>query len=129
MQGGLLDSLIGFVTVPGIVPRHRRLAAFALGASLVGGCGPIEYLNQVSGRATTALAQARRAGAEQHAPYEFTAATVYLHKAREEASQAAHQVAIEYGRRAEELANRAHAIARERAGQGASPRTPPERTP
>ena len=48
-----------------------------------------------------------RAGAEQAAPYEFTSAVEYLNKAEEEGSQAEYQVAIEYGRRSEDLARRA----------------------
>jgi hypothetical protein len=102
----------------------------ALGAALglVAGCGPIEYMSQVSGRAATALADAKRAGGEQFAPYEFTAATEYLRKAREEAGHSAYQVAIEYGREAEEMATRAEAIARERSTKGSAAR-PPEPPP
>lgn len=89
-------------------------------------CGPVEYLGQVSGRATTALAQAQRQGAERLAPYEYTAATEYLRKAREEASRSAYQRALEYGRRSEELAHRAQALARDRsAGGEPAPPAPP----
>jgi hypothetical protein len=77
-------------------------------------CGPIEYLNQVSRRATTAVEQARAGQAEQHAPYEYYAAREYLHKAREEAGYADFEAAIEYGRKAEELARKASKLARER---------------
>lgn len=84
-------------------------------AALLGGlgCGPIEYLSQVSGRATQTLTRARREGAATYAPYEFTAAEAYLVKAREEAGRSQYQAALEYGRRAEDLAGRALAIARD----------------
>jgi hypothetical protein len=90
-------------------------------AALVTGCGPVEYVSQVSRRATTALAQARNEGAERLAPYEYTAASEYLNKAREEASHSAYQRAIDYGRRAEELAARAGSLARDRAARGETP--------
>ena len=83
---------------------------------LTSGCGPIEYTSQVSGRAARAVAEAKQAGAEEHAPYEYTAAVEYLHKAREEGGYAEYQVALEYGRHAEDLATKARAIAEEKGG-------------
>ena len=74
------------------------------------GCGPIEYINQVGNKAASAVSAAKLASADRYAPYEYTAAEEYLHKAREEAGHAEYQDSIEYGRRAEELANRARAI-------------------
>ena len=74
------------------------------------GCGPVEYINQVSNKAASAVSAAKLASAERYAPYEYTASEEYLHKAREEAGYAHYQYAIEYGRKAEELANRARAI-------------------
>jgi hypothetical protein len=90
------------------------------------GCGPVEYISQVGNKAASAVSAAKLASAERYAPYEYTAAEEYLHKAREEASHAEYQDAIEYGRKAEELANRARAITVERmAKEGAStPYTP-----
>jgi hypothetical protein len=112
------------------VPRRRRVRALGLlvACSFVGfaGCGPVEYMNQVRGRAVAAIVQAQRQGAQQLAPYEFTAASAYLEKAREEGARSSYQVAIRYGRRAEELAARAEAIARERrARAGAQGMAPP----
>jgi hypothetical protein len=75
------------------------------------GCGPIEYINQVGNKAASAVSAAKLASADRYAPYEYTAAEEYLHKAREEAGHSEYQDSIEYGRRAEELANRARAIA------------------
>jgi hypothetical protein len=100
------------------------------------GCGPIEYLSQVSNKAAAAVAAAKLAQADRYAPYEYTAAEEYLHKAREEAGYAQYQDAIEYGRRSEELANRARAmaiahlsepVAGGKAGGRAADQRPPER--
>jgi hypothetical protein len=103
----------------------RLGAAVPLFCSLVSmtACGPIEYINQVSSKAASAVVSAKLAQADHYAPYEYTAAEEYLHKAREEAGYAQYQDAIEYGRRAEELANRARAISVARLSQS-TPVTP-----
>jgi hypothetical protein len=80
----------------------------------LGACGPVEYINQVGNKAASAVSAAKLASAARYAPYEYTAAEEYLHKAREEAGHAEYQDAIEYGRKAEDLANRARAITVER---------------
>ena len=80
-------------------------------AGTLAGCGPVEYINQVSFKAASALAAAKEAQADRYAPYEYTAAEAYLHKAREEAAYAQYQDSIEYGRKAEEQAHKARAIA------------------
>jgi hypothetical protein len=108
---------------PAESPRTRVLALAAIGVTL--GCGPVEYLSQVSGRATHALALAHRQGAEKLARSEYTAAAEYLREARVKAGHSSYQAAIEYGRRAEELAARAEALARERAAKA----TPPGQEP
>jgi hypothetical protein len=96
--------------------RKPWVAVIALGgfALLAIACGPVEYLNQVSVRAATALADAEQRGGDRWAPYEMTAARAYLHEAREQVGHSGYQRAIDCGRRAEELAIRAGAIARER---------------
>ena len=76
----------------------------------VSGCGPVEYISQVGNKAASAVSAAKLAQADRYAPYEYTAAEEYLHKAREEAGHAEYQDAIEFGRKAEEYANRARAI-------------------
>jgi hypothetical protein len=84
------------------------------------GCGPVEYINQVSVKAAGAVSAAKLAQADRYAPYEFTAAEEYLHKAREEAGYAEYQYAIEFGRKAEELANKGRAIAVTKLSQSAT---------
>ena len=81
------------------------------------GCGPVEYINQVGNKAASEVSAAKLASADRYAPYEYTAAEEYLHKAREEAGHAQYQDSIDYGRKSEELANRARAIAVARLAQ------------
>jgi len=88
------------------------LPALVLAIAVATGCGPVGYMQQVHRRASEAVEEARRAGAESAAPYEYTSAVAYLAKAREEGSEAQYGNAIEMGRRAEELALQARAIAR-----------------
>jgi hypothetical protein len=85
------------------------------------GCGPVEYLNQVTRRAATAQAAAEKVDAEKLAPYEYWTGKEFLHKARELAGYARFQLAIEYGRKAEEAALKARAISLEKKGQRATP--------
>ena len=106
-----------------------------------GGCGPIEYINQVSVKAASALADAKRAGADRYAPYEYTAAEAYLHKAREEAGYSDYQAAIRFGKKAELMARKARRLAADSQGQtpaddggepidpSASPPSPPPAAP
>jgi hypothetical protein len=99
----------------GRLRRLRQLGVLIAGSLLAAastlGCGPVEYISQVGNRAASSVSAAKLAQADRYAPYEYTAAEEYLHKAREEAGHAQYQDAIEYGRRSEELANRARAIA------------------
>jgi hypothetical protein len=99
----------------------RLLLLIPGAALLLLACGPVGYISQVSRRAATAVEEARQAGAERLAPYEFTAATVYLHEARDEAAAAQYQIAIQYGQRAEQLAERAKLLAQERANEAPKP--------
>jgi hypothetical protein len=110
-------------------PALRRQSDLATGALAIAaavtlaasgaGCGPIEYINQVGVKAAGAVSAAKLAQADRYAPYEFTAAEEYLHKAREEASYAEYEDAIEYGRKAEELADKGRAIAVAKLSQSA----------
>jgi hypothetical protein len=96
-----------------------RWIAFLL---LAGACGPVEYIGQVTRRASSEVAAAKTAGADRYAPYEYTAAVEYLHKAREEAGYADFQAAIRFGKKAEELAKRASELAK----AGKQSDTPPD---
>lgn len=101
------------------------------GVVALSGCGPIEYISQVSTRASSAVSGAKAAEADRYAPYEYTASEEYLHKAREAGGHAHYQDAIDYGRKAEDFANRARAIALAQSTKpavgstGAAPAQPP----
>jgi hypothetical protein len=94
--------------------------ALALELVVASGCGPVEYISQVSSKAASAVSAARLAQAERYAPFEYTTAEEYLRKAREEGGYAEYQDAIEFGRKAEDFANRARAIAAARMSETAS---------
>ncbi len=99
-----------------VAPRCRALGC-VFGAVLLfasaSACGPVQYVGQVTMDASSALAAARSAGGVRHAPYEMTMAEEFLHKAREEAGYARYQTAIRFGRKAEQMAVKARALALE----------------
>jgi hypothetical protein len=88
-------------------PRLALALALAMLASGLAACGPIVYVNEVTRRADDAVAEARHAEAEKYAPYWWTRATQYLHKARERAAHADFQGANRFGRLATESARQA----------------------
>jgi hypothetical protein len=96
---------------------YGRALALALVLAAAGGCGPIEYVNQVTRKASTSVEAARAAEADKYSPYYYTLAKEYLHKAREEAASADYQAANRFGQRAEEAADKARAEAIARAGK------------
>jgi hypothetical protein len=101
------------VTISILVPVNAVLIA-AL-CALLGACGPIGYVNQVTIKADASVAAAKTAGAETYAPYWYTRALEYLHKAREEAAYADFQAANRFGRRAHEAAVKAEKLTLKRA--------------
>ncbi len=112
-------------------PRFLSIAlACLIGASAIctGACGPVQYVNQVTRKASTSVDAARAAGAEEYAPYHYTLAVEYLHKAREEAAAADFQAAHRFGLEAHQAAEKARELARSRAADpdDASWRPPPE---
>ncbi|MBZ5728688.1 MAG: DUF4398 domain-containing protein, partial [Acidobacteriia bacterium] len=88
------------------VCRGRALSLVAVLGLAAAGCGPVRYVSDV-GRAAAAVEDARAAQAEKYAPYWWTRATEYLHKAREVAAYADFQGANRFGRLATEAANKA----------------------
>ncbi len=81
------------------------LVAASVACTLVTGCGPATYVSVVTREASHTLAEAGVHGAAQRAPYEWTAALVYLDRARELAGYARWQDALVCGRRASTLAH------------------------
>jgi hypothetical protein len=92
----------------------RRLLLLMLSVATAG-CGPIEYISVCTFQASRAIAGAKGARAEKLAPYEYTAAVEYLHKARELGGFARYQQSIAFGRKAKELGDQAREIARAKA--------------
>ncbi|MCW5807079.1 MAG: DUF4398 domain-containing protein [Deltaproteobacteria bacterium] len=72
--------------------------------TLVVGCGPIVYVNDVTRKASDAVDEARAAEADKYAPYYWTRAVEFLRQARTIAAHADFQGANRYGRLATEAA-------------------------
>lgn len=106
----------------------RRLA---LALILVAGCGPITYVSTVTRTATTAVDEARTVNAAKYAPYWWTRALEYLHKAREEAAHANYGAANRFGQLAADAAEHAKVDAIRRAADPTlmDEITPPTGTP
>ncbi len=87
--------------------RRIALAAGLVGVlSLLPGCGAVYYTAQIHS-AESRVEQARAAGAEQYAPYEFYFAEEHLKKAKSEASEASYGDAADYAQVSEEFARKA----------------------
>lgn len=96
----------------------RRIALLLLlGLPAATGCGPIEYISTVTFQAGKAVQEAKASRAPELAPYEYTAAVEYLHKAREVGGYARYQQAIDLGNKARDFGRDAVRLARERAVQ------------
>jgi hypothetical protein len=83
------------------------LLAGLIALSALAACGPIAYVNEVTRRADDQIEAARRAEADKHAPYWWTRAIEYRHKARENAARADFQGANRFGKLASEAAEQA----------------------
>jgi hypothetical protein len=96
---------------------HRPSGKLSVAIMLLalGACGPIEYVNQTTRKASTAVESAEAAQADKYSPYWYTLAVEYLHKSREEAAGADFQAANRFGRKAEEAAIKAREEALRRA--------------
>jgi sRNA-binding protein len=104
----------------------RTALALAMLTASLAACGPIAYVNEVTRRADDAVDQARHAEADKYAPYWWTRATEYLHKARERAARADFQGANRFGRLAAEAAEQAIVDAKDPSKR---PIDPTEKTP
>lgn len=74
---------------------------------MLGGCGPFGYLGKVSRDASKAVADAKQAGAEQYAPYEYWGAVTYLEQAKILMAYSEYERSFDYGERAAQLAEEA----------------------
>lgn len=101
------DKIMG-----GFMTKRRSGLVLALvgllaGPVLMGACGPIAYVNEVTRKASDSVDQARAAQADKFAPYYWTRATQYLHQAKVLAAHADFQAANRFGRLANEAAEKA----------------------
>jgi hypothetical protein len=99
-------------------------------SALLWGCGPADYLNTTVLKATRRVAEAKAAGAERWAPYEFWTALEYLHMSKEKAAYADYLASWHYGRKAMRMGTLARKLAAEK-GQAAPSVTisPPSQIP
>ena len=92
---------------------------------LTTGCGPIEYVTVVTFEASKAVQEAKASRAPELAPYEYTAAVEYLHKARAVGGYARYQEAVRFGGKARDFGQAATRLARQRSSaEDAPPRAP-----
>jgi hypothetical protein len=91
-----------------------RLLALVM---VLSGCGPIEYITFVTFEASKAVQEAKSSRAPELAPYEYTSAVEYLHKARELGAYARYQQAIDFGKKSRDFGHEAVKIARDRASR------------
>lgn len=83
-------------------------------------CGPIQSTAYLLD-ADVALQAAATARAQQYAPYEYTAASLYLTKAREEAGYSDFEVAVDFAKKASKFANEAREKSLSAAANEATP--------
>jgi hypothetical protein len=88
----------------------KRLLAMVAAAGVLAGCGPVKSTAHLLD-AEVQIQAARTAGAERLAPYEWTAANLYIRKAREEVGYSDFQAGVDFAEKAARFA----AQARERA--------------
>lgn len=83
-----------------------RLLALAALLACAAGCGPVQSTAYLLDAAVQ-IEAARTAQAERLAPYEWTSANLYLHKAREEVGYSDFEQAVSYSKKASTFANKA----------------------
>jgi len=101
--------------LPDVSRSFSVFALFALCCAVtLGGCGPVSYLGAVRREASRAVAEAGAAGAAERAPYEWTAALIFLDRARDLAGHSRWQESLACGRRATDFARAASKRAQQR---------------
>ncbi|HOX45014.1 MAG TPA: DUF4398 domain-containing protein [Myxococcota bacterium] len=88
--------------------RSLRVSCFGIAllvgaALLLGGCGP-SWSTHLILAADTSQHNAKMVGAEDKAPYEYTASREYLHQARVKWGTSDFEYAVDYAKKAKELA-------------------------
>jgi len=81
---------------------HPLLAGLVVWGAM-SACGPIQSTAYLLD-AEVQIEAARTAGAEKMAPYEWTAANLYIHKAREEVGDSDFETGVDYAGKAQKFA-------------------------
>jgi hypothetical protein len=84
----------------------------AAGVLALAGCGPIEYITIVTFEASRSVAAAKGVHADRLAPYEYTAAVEYLHKAQELGGYSRYHQSVNFGRKSRDFGHQAFEIAK-----------------
>lgn len=84
----------------------KQLTVLVAVAGTLAGCGPVRTTANLLD-ADVQIQAARTAGAEKEAPYEWTLANLYLHKAREEVGHSDYQAGVDFAVKASKYANEA----------------------
>ena len=98
-----------------------RLLCAAVVLLALQGCGPIQYVSTVTRGASSSVEAAKAVNADKYAPYYYTLAVEYFHRAKHEAAHSDYQAANRFGRKATAAADKARAIAIQRARDGVVP--------
>jgi hypothetical protein len=84
----------------------KQLSILVAVASALAGCGPVRSTANILD-AEVDIQAARTAGAEKEAPFEWTAANLYLEKAREEVGYSDYQAGVDFAVKASKYAKEA----------------------
>ncbi|MBZ4395093.1 DUF4398 domain-containing protein [Myxococcus sp. MISCRS1] len=102
----------------------KKLTVLVSVAGALAACGPVKSTANILD-AEVQIQAARTAGADKLAPYEWTAANLYLDKAREEVGYSDYQAGVDFAVKASRFANEA----REKAMSVSGSSDTGERTP
>ena len=106
----------------------KQLTVLVALAGALAGCGPVRSTANILD-AEVQIQAARTAGAEKLAPYEWTAANLYIHKAREEVAYSDYQAGVDFAVKASKFANEAREQAMANAGAEPTSSDSPRPTP
>jgi hypothetical protein len=84
----------------------KKLMVLVAVAGALAACGPVKSTANILD-AEVQIQAARTAGADKLAPYEWTAANLYLAKAREEVGYSDYQAGVDFAVKASRFANEA----------------------
>ena len=101
----------------------KQLTVLVAVAGALAGCGPVRSTANILD-AEVQIQAARTAGAEKLAPFEWTAANLYIHKAREEVAYSDYQAGVNFAVKASKFANEA----REKSMASVATDSPPSST-